>query len=222
MDGAGTAELVQKLLSERASTGIEARALHFSGYFPALHRRAARLRVGRNAAERLPAIWKVIETTDLLTRSMTMPSLAPFRRAFVTSLSVLGLEYGRSPIIDGGGKRCFDDSMRGGKGIGRRFLLLGNRDADAGTREALRQFAESLCDVVELRFVTRDDTVLVRPDGYIACTLRADDVASGCARVRALLDRQIRRHTAHEIEPVLDPGPRPRRAGRQPARSAWS
>jgi len=40
-------ELVQKILAERAPSGIEARALHWSSYFRIHHRQVAQLRVGR-------------------------------------------------------------------------------------------------------------------------------------------------------------------------------
>jgi 2-polyprenyl-6-methoxyphenol hydroxylase-like FAD-dependent oxidoreductase len=40
-------DLVRKILAQRAPTGIEARALHWSSYFRIHHRQVARLRVGR-------------------------------------------------------------------------------------------------------------------------------------------------------------------------------
>ena len=40
-------DLVRKILSERAPSGIEARALHWSSYFRIHHRQAAQMRVGR-------------------------------------------------------------------------------------------------------------------------------------------------------------------------------
>jgi 2-polyprenyl-6-methoxyphenol hydroxylase-like FAD-dependent oxidoreductase len=40
-------DLVRKILAQRALSGIEARALHWSSYFRIHHRQAARLRVGR-------------------------------------------------------------------------------------------------------------------------------------------------------------------------------
>jgi hypothetical protein len=47
--------------------------------------------------------------------------LAPFQHAFVQRLSELGIAYRRSPIVEGPGKRYFDDTMRGGSGISSRF-----------------------------------------------------------------------------------------------------
>ena len=92
------------------------------------------------SVERLPIIKSVIETTDFLTKVMGTPNkfaqalrdtmipmvsrLAPFQHAFVQRLSELGIAYRGSPIVEGPGKRYFDDSMRGGKGI--RQSLPGN------------------------------------------------------------------------------------------------
>lgn len=45
--GAPSLDLVQRLLRERAPAGIEARALHWSGYFHIYHRRVSQLRQGR-------------------------------------------------------------------------------------------------------------------------------------------------------------------------------
>ena len=91
-------------------------------------------------AERLPVIKSVIHTTDTLTKVMGTPNkfvqllrdafipmvsrLAPFQHAFVQKLSELGIGYRGSPIVEGPGTRYFDDSIRGGDGIGSRFLLL--------------------------------------------------------------------------------------------------
>jgi 2-polyprenyl-6-methoxyphenol hydroxylase-like FAD-dependent oxidoreductase len=198
-------ELVRKLLAQRAPSGIEARALHWSTYFRIHHRHAARLRVGRifiagdaahihspfggqgmntglhdvwnlvwklnlalhghgteqlldsYSAERLPVIKNVIETTDLLTKVMGTPNkfaqalrdtvipmvsrLAPFQHAFVQRLSELGIAYAGSPIVEGPGKRYLDDSMRGGRGIRNRFLLMLPDDAEPATAEAARRLA---------------------------------------------------------------------------------
>jgi 2-polyprenyl-6-methoxyphenol hydroxylase-like FAD-dependent oxidoreductase len=46
-DDAPSLELVRKVLAERAPSGIEARALHWSSYFRIHHRQVAQLRVGR-------------------------------------------------------------------------------------------------------------------------------------------------------------------------------
>ena len=98
--------------------------------------------------------------------------LAPFQHAFVQRLSELGIAYRGSPIVEGPGKRYFDDSMRGGKGILSRFLLLLDEGADSSTKEAAERLCASLKDIVELRWKPHHDIILVRPDGYIAslCT----------------------------------------------------
>ena len=198
-------DLVRKILSQRAPTGIEARELHWSSYFRIHHRQAAKLRVGRMfvagdaahihspfggqgmntglhdawnliwkldlvlhghgneqllesyTAERRPVIRNVIETTHFLTKVMGTPHklaqilrdtiipmvshLAPFQHAFVQRLSELGIAYGGSPIVQGPGKRYFDDSLRGGSGILSRFLLFLGPDADSATKEAAKELA---------------------------------------------------------------------------------
>jgi 2-polyprenyl-6-methoxyphenol hydroxylase-like FAD-dependent oxidoreductase len=246
-------DLVRKVLAERAPSGIEARALHWSSYFRIHHRQAAQLRVGRMfiagdaahihspfggqgmntglhdvwnlawkldlvlhahgneelldsySAERRPVIRQVIETTDFLTKALGTPSklvqalrdavipmvsrLAPFQHAFVRRLSELGIAYHGSPIIEGPGNRYFDDSLRGGKGICSRFLLLvdGNEHPSAG--EA-RQLAESFPNILEVRFRPSHRTILVRPDGYIAYSADRSDGMTALHSVRSLLERQ--------------------------------
>src|SRR5215471_1785082 len=158
-------------------------------------------------AERRPVIKSVIETTDFLTKALGTPSkiaqvlrdavipmvshLAPFQHAFVKKLSELGIAYRGSPIVEGAGERYFDDSLRGGKGILNRFLLLLGEDAGASTVDAARQLTESLADVVELRRAPRPGIALVRPDGYIAYSTH-HDLTAGLRDVRSLLERQTR------------------------------
>ena len=129
--------------------------------------------------ERRPVIKQVIETTDLLTRAMSTPNklaqalrnalipmvsrLAPFHHAFVQRLSELGVAYRGSPIVEGAGRRYFDDSLRGGDGIRSRFLLM--CDSESAIREAADELAASFSDVVERRAGPRHEIMLVRPDG---------------------------------------------------------
>jgi 2-polyprenyl-6-methoxyphenol hydroxylase-like FAD-dependent oxidoreductase len=247
-------DLVQKILSQRAPTGVAARALHWSSYFRIHHRQVAQLRVGRlfiagdaahihspfggqgmntglhdvwnlvwkldlvlhgrgnerllesYSAERRPVIKQVIETTDFLTKAMGTPNkfaqtlrdtvipmvsrLAPFRRAFVQRLSELGIAYRGSPIVEGAGKRYFDESLRGGDGIRSRFLLVFDDDADSSIKEAAKQLAGSFDDIVELRRGPRHDMTLVRPDGYIAYSARDADGIAALKSVGSLLERQ--------------------------------
>lgn len=158
------------------------------------------------SAERRPVIKNVIQTTDLLTKAMGTPSkfaqtlrdilvpalshLTPFQHAFVNRLSGLDVDYHGSPIVEGAGKRFFDDSLRGGQGIGSRFLLLGSNLEDDKSKAESLQMAESLRTLLELRFGNRDDTALVRPDGYVAYSTQ-HRMGTALNSVRPLLDRQV-------------------------------
>jgi 2-polyprenyl-6-methoxyphenol hydroxylase-like FAD-dependent oxidoreductase len=157
-------------------------------------------------AERRPVIKGVIATTDMLTRVMgtrsklaqsvrdtvfpVISGLTPFQRRFVQNLSELGISYPGSPIISGSGKRYFDDSIRGGKGIGSRFLLLLGRDADASAKEAAAQFCDSWKNLVELRLVQQEGLKLLRPDGYLAFVAGTDNLNSDLESIQALLKQQ--------------------------------
>lgn len=149
-------------------------------------------------AERLPVIRHVIETTDRLTRAMGTPSkvaqalrnlalpvisrLPAFQRAFVQNLSELGVAYTGSPLVEGAGERYWDDSLRGGTGLGSRFVLL----ADSGNAAA-RQLCVETPDLVEFRASREGGLKLLRPDGYLAYT--AFDAAASLGDVAALLRR---------------------------------
>lgn len=105
-------------------------------------------------------------------------------------MSGLGIAYARSPIIEGAGERLFDDTMRGGSGIGSRFLLVGGGREEGAHTEAAQQFVQALGEVVELRRTNHEGTMLVRPDGYVAYS---NPHAMGMVElnaVRALLARQ--------------------------------
>lgn len=155
-------------------------------------------------AERLPVIKNVIETTDLLTKVMATPSkfvqalrdtimpmashLAPFQNAFVERLSELGIAYRGSPIVDGPGKRYFDDSLRGGNGIASRFLLMTGSEQPSAqqTADQLAPFS----DVVEFRPSRDPGTKLVRPDGYLAYSAHNGASTAALQKVREILARQ--------------------------------
>ena len=252
-EDAPSLDLVRSILAQRAPSGLEARALHWSSYFRIHHRHVAQMRVahmfvagdaahihspfggqGMNTglqdvwnlvwklelflrghgnqallesytAERRPVIKSVIETTHFLTKALGTPSrlaqllrdavipmvshLAPFQHAFVQRLSELDIAYRGSPIVEGAGERYFDDSLRGGRGILSRFLLMLGEDAGASILEAAGKLAESFADVVELRRGTLPGIALVRPDGYIAYSAHHDLIA-GLQEVRSLLARQ--------------------------------
>ena len=241
--------VVRSILEQRAPTGFEARALHWSSYFRIHHRHAARLREGRvfiagdaahihspfggqgmntglhdvwnlvwkldlflrghgsdrlldtYTAERVPVIRNVIETTDFLTKVMGTPNrfaqalrnavipivsrLAPFQHAFVRRLSELGVAYEGSPVIDGSGSRFLDDSMRGGRGIGSRFLLMTDSPG-IGTAELGQKYG----DVIEIRRAKAPGVTLVRPDGYVAFTSHRSGDPRSLDAVQALLSKQ--------------------------------
>ncbi|HEY7165696.1 MAG TPA: FAD-dependent monooxygenase [Candidatus Binatia bacterium] len=159
------------------------------------------------SAERMPVIKQVIATTDFLTKVLGTPNklaqalrdtvipmvsrLAPFQHAFVQRLSELGIGYRGSPIIEGPGKRYFDDSVRGGDGIRSRFLLLLGDDAEASTTKAAKQLAGSLTHLVELRSAPQPGVTLVRPDGYVAYATDGHVGAPALASLSAVLERQI-------------------------------
>ena len=158
-------------------------------------------------AERRPIIKDVIETTDRMTRAMATPNrfaqalrdtiipvlshLTPFQHAFVQRLSGLGIAYEGSPIVEGGGERYFDDSLRGGEGIRSRFLLMIGEGADPAGREAARQLADSFRDVLELRSRTDEGIALVRPDGYLAFSTRHHGAAA-LEPVRSNVESMVR------------------------------
>jgi 2-polyprenyl-6-methoxyphenol hydroxylase-like FAD-dependent oxidoreductase len=158
------------------------------------------------SAERLPVIKQVIATTDFLTKVLGTPNrlaqalrdtvipmvsrLAPFQHAFVQRLSELGIAYRGSPIVEGPGQRYFDDSLRGGKGIRSRFLLVVGNDAEASTTEAAQQLANAFPEVLELRWAPHPGIMLVRPDGYIAYATQSRAGVPALASLRAVLERQ--------------------------------
>ena len=157
-------------------------------------------------AERRPVIKSVIETTHRLTRVMGTPSklaqalrdtiipvvsrLTAFQHRFIQNLSELGIAYGGSPIVAGAGKRYFDESLRGGKGIGNRFLLLLGENAGVSTKAEAQRLCESLDGLVELRAARHPGIALVRPDGYVALTDDGRDATGVLESVRSLLKRQ--------------------------------
>ena len=158
------------------------------------------------SSERLPVIKRVIKTTDFLTKIMGTPNkfaqalrntilpvvsrLAPFQRAFVQTLSELGVAYPGGAIVEGSGKRYFDESMRGGKGIRSRFLMMIGPDRESLTRVVAKQLFESFRDIVEFRSSRNVGVTLVRPDGYIAYSAQCLDLVPALASVRSLLERQ--------------------------------
>jgi 2-polyprenyl-6-methoxyphenol hydroxylase-like FAD-dependent oxidoreductase len=170
----------------------------------AVHGHASEELLDSYTAERRPVIKSGIEATDFLTKTLGTPNklaqalrdtvipmvsrLAPFQHAFVERLSELGIAYGGSPIVEGAGKRYFNDSVRAGELL-HRFVLVVGRDADQSARAAAKQLANSMSDVVELKLDGNKGITLVRPDGYIAYSAHTAD-QSALDSVRSLLQRQ--------------------------------
>ena len=158
------------------------------------------------SAERRPVIKHVLKTTDRLTRIMgtlgrraqalrntvipLVSGLSQFQHRFVQNLSELGISYRGSPIIQGEGKRYFDRSLGGGKGINRHFLLLLGDDTAPSTKEAAKRLCESLDDLVELRLGRHHGITLVRPDGYLAFSADDREQPGALESIRSLLERQ--------------------------------
>lgn len=159
-------------------------------------------------AERRPVIKHVIDMTHFMTRAMGTPSklaqavrdtviplvsrVAPFQHGMVQRLSQLGITYGGSPIVEGPGKRYWDDSLRGGNGIGGRFVIALDETADSSAKEAATQLCTSLPDIVEWRLTRNHGVALVRPDGYIAYEAGNHDRTGTMAAIRSFLERHTR------------------------------
>ena len=161
-------------------------------------------------AERRPVIRSVIDMTHRMTKALGTPSrlaqvirdtaiplvsrVAPFQHAMVQRLSQLGVAYAGSPIVEGPGKRYFDDSLRGGKGIGGRFLLMLGSDAPLLTTNAMQQLCAGMRDVVELRSTPNHGVRLVRPDGYLAYEAQSRNQNGSIAAIRSLVESLTRSH----------------------------
>lgn len=172
----------------------------------AIRRRASEQLLESYTAERRPIIVGVLQTTDRLTRVMgTASKLAQvardkviplvsrwegFQRRLVQNLSELSISYRDSPIVDGDGRRFWNDSLRGGKGIENRFLLLLGEDTDEAARKAASEFCAPLADLVELRRMSQSGMALVRPDGYVACAGALGDSGTVLESMRFVLKRQ--------------------------------
>jgi 2-polyprenyl-6-methoxyphenol hydroxylase-like FAD-dependent oxidoreductase len=248
-------ELVQRILAQRAPSGLQALSLNWSTYFRIHHRHVEKLRMGRifiagdaahihspfggqgmntglhdawnlvwkldlflrghgneqllesYTSERIPVIRSVVEITDRMTKVLGAPSkfvqalrnavipmvsrLAPFQHAFVQNLSELGIGYRGSPIVEGPGKRILDDSMRGGKGIRSRFLVMVGDEQPSSTKDAAQQLFASLSEIVEIRSSPQRGITLVRPDGYVAYAAPDGNTRAALEAAHSLLERQV-------------------------------
>jgi hypothetical protein len=148
----------------------------------------------------------VIEVTDFITKTMGTPGnfaqsirdvmipvvskLAPFQTGFVQTLSELAVAYHGSPVVEWAGERCFDESFRGGRGIGGRFVLFVGADADSVTTAQAQHVAEDFQAVLELRTGRQQGFTLVRPDSYTAYESQAGPAPRALQAIRELLQRQ--------------------------------
>jgi 2-polyprenyl-6-methoxyphenol hydroxylase-like FAD-dependent oxidoreductase len=156
--------------------------------------------------ERYPIVRSVIEATQFLTTALgssnalareirdtvipVVTHIPQIQHAFVERLSGLGNAYKGSPIVDGAGRRYFDDSLRGGRGIESRFILM-LPDADSAVRAGAQSLAQRFSDTLELRSYAGSDLLLIRPDGYVA----SEHAASGSNALSAVeenLSKQVR------------------------------
>ena len=186
-----------------------------------LHGRGNERLLDSYETERLPVIRSVIAMTDAMTRVLGTPNrlaqalrdavipmvsrLAPFQHAFVRRLSELGVAYPESPIVEGPGKRYLDEAMRGGRGVGSRFLLLLHEGAGSAEWAAADRLGRSRPDVLECRRTARPGVALVRPDGYLAYSAsRLGDEELG--EVRTVLALQTSPGAERESGPVRPGG----------------
>lgn len=163
--------------------------------------------------ERRPVIRRVIATTDLLTRVMgtsngpaqvlrdvTLPILLRRRfvqRRMVRTLAELDIAYEGSPIVSGAGQRCLHPSMRGGKGIRSRFVLLVGDRCDPRAKQAAAQLAGAGAGrLLEWRVVPSAGVTLVRPDGYVAYTAEARKGIAAVESAASVLQRVAREDCA--------------------------
>ena len=114
--------------------------------------------------------------------------LAPFPPAFGQRLAELGIAYPGSPIVEGAGKRYFDDSRGGGQGIRSRFLLLIDDDQESSTKTAAQELGESFSDI-EVKIVPelRHNPC---PTGWLHRLRDAPWRNPTLASLRSVLDRQ--------------------------------
>ena len=153
--------------------------------------------------ERRAIVMDVIKTTDFLTNALgshtavasgirdalipIVTHIPALTEAFTERLSGLANAYKGSHIVDGSGRRYFDESLGGGKGIERRFILMApaGDDALAQANELAKKFSETL----EVRSSAAGALRLVRPDGYLAYE---NSITSGLPLVEQVLRRQVR------------------------------
>jgi 4,5-epoxidase len=171
--------------------------------------------------ERHAVAKNVIRSTDFATRALSssngfvravrdyaIPRVAEnlaFRRAFVETLTELGVHYAHSPIVEGKGRRALDERIRAGTRERRLYEVLEGRyalvypaSAPATTAAAFESFVEHYGDAV--RAFSSDEVAepfvrLVRPDAYLAleASLAGDDPTPVLERLARVLATHVRR-----------------------------
>jgi 2-polyprenyl-6-methoxyphenol hydroxylase-like FAD-dependent oxidoreductase len=155
--------------------------------------------------ERHPIVLGVIEITNFLTNALgprhpvgaevrdvaisVVTHIPKFKEVFTERMSGLGNAYKGSPIVEGGGKRYFDASLGGGKGIASRFILM-VPSVDDATTAGIRTLESQFSSVLEVRSSPDSELRLLRPDGYVAYEGVAS--VSAVAHVEEVLRRQVR------------------------------
>jgi 2-polyprenyl-6-methoxyphenol hydroxylase-like FAD-dependent oxidoreductase len=154
--------------------------------------------------ERHPIAVDVIKTTDFLTSALgshtalssgIRDALIPIfthvpalTEAFAERLSGLANAYKGSPIVDGGGRRYFDESVAGGKDAARGFILMAPAGDDALAQA--NELASKFSGTLEVRSSPAGALRLIRPDGYLAHENTV--TPSGLPLVEQVLRRQVR------------------------------
>ncbi len=154
--------------------------------------------------ERHPIVMDVIKTTNFLTNALgshtavasgIRDALIPIvthvpalTEAFTERLSGLANAYKGSPIVDGGGRRYFDESLVSGKDAARRFILMAPAGDDALAQA--NELASTFSDTLEVQSSPAGALRLVRPDGYLAYENTV--TPSGLPLVEQVLRRQVR------------------------------
>jgi hypothetical protein len=155
--------------------------------------------------ERHPIVKGVIETTHFLTTTLgtsnplaqgirdtvipVVTHIPQIQHAFVERLSGLGNSYKGSPIVEGAGRRFFDDSLRGGNGIEHRFILM-IPSSDATIATAAKELEGRFADTLELRSYGGSELLLIRPDGYLAYESGTHE-SRALATAEEVLNRQV-------------------------------
>ena len=102
-----------------------------------------------------------------------------------------GVDYHGSALVEGPGHRYFDESLRGGRGISSRFVLLVGADDESETAAEARHLADDYRNVLELRSGAQAGIALVRPDGYTAYEAYRGAPSAALESVREVLERQV-------------------------------